>query len=162
MNRARTREDFASERQYHEREWLAERIGWCVLLGFIIAALLGFFGEGPLSHRGVGDAGTAKLQYERFARHASPTLLTLSVAKTGGAEVSVAISEAYLREFELRSIVPEPHRAELAGAFHRFSFAATETPTTIAFRVVPDGAGRRHGVLIVAGQELAIDQYIYP
>ena len=58
---------------FQKRFWRAQRIGWGVLTVALLAALLGVFGSGPLSHTTVSDAsGRLTITYERFARLLAP------------------------------------------------------------------------------------------
>jgi hypothetical protein len=52
----------------HRKGWIVQRIGWVLMFGFLIAALLGLFGEGPLSSKKL-QAGNVSVQYERFGRY---------------------------------------------------------------------------------------------
>lgn len=162
MNKTQAHEDFHDELQYHEREWLVERIGWALLFAFVLAALFGFFGEGPVSTRTVGDAKAATLTYDRFLRYASPTLLEIAVARGRPGPIAVEVSEAYLRHFEITSIAPSPRIAALVGDRYRFEFDLETVPTTIAIRLKPERIGRKHGSFAVAGTQLDFAQFVYP
>ena len=60
------------------REWWAERIGWVAISIILIAALLGAFGPGPLSHReAASDDGRLRVDYYRVQRYAAPAELRI-------------------------------------------------------------------------------------
>lgn len=162
MNKAQARKNFHDELDYHRREWLIERIGWAAMLAFIIAAVLGFFGNGPVSTKTVGDASSATLTYERFLRFASPELIEINVAAGRPGPIAVEVNESYLREFEITSIAPTPRSAALVGDRYRFEFDLAAVPTTIAIRLTPEKIGRKHGSVAVAGTQLDFAQFVYP
>jgi hypothetical protein len=164
MPLAKEQADFQAEGRFHEREWFIQRIGWGLMLVFVVAAALGLFGNGLLSQRHRGDSQTATLTYERFARYASSQRLELTIAPqtaTAG-EVSFDINEAYLSAFELKTVVPEPQTVEAVGDWVRFRFAANGAPATITLDLMPEKIGTRNGVIKVRDRELAFAQFIYP
>jgi len=160
----RDEKEFRSEQQYHEREWIVQRLGWAAMAIFIAIALVGGFGAGPLSERRVGDAAVATLHYERFARYSSRSHIELTIASAARSHgtVSFELNESYLRDFELESIVPEPKSVEAHDDRVRFVFDASATPATIALDLLPERIGGKHAVFRVAGRELRFDQFIYP
>jgi len=162
MASAKGRADFHFEGRFHEREWLIQRIGWGCMVAFVVAAILGLFGNGLLSEQRIGDARTATLKYENSGRHAASLRLELTIATQAAGEVSFDVNEAYLNSFELKTIVPEPSAVESLGEWLRFKFAANGTPTTITLDLMPDKIGRKDGVIKVGDRELHFSQFIYP
>jgi hypothetical protein len=53
--------------EFQRRVWAAQRIGWIAIGAFVIAALVGVFGQGPLSSAAAGG-NALRIEYERFAR----------------------------------------------------------------------------------------------
>jgi hypothetical protein len=163
MTGTREENPFTSAREYHEREWLVQRVGWIAMGAFIVAALLGLFGDGPLSDRTIGEANVATLSFQRFARYASSVQIELTIASPApDGAISIEVNESYLIDFEIESIVPEPARVETNDDRLRFVFDAGAMPATIKFDVVPARIGRKFAVFEVAGRELRFEQFIYP
>jgi hypothetical protein len=83
-------EDFEWERG----EWTFERIGWGLMALFILAALAGFFGRGPVSSRTAGiENGPFWVEYQRFVRYNAPE------------EIHVYIDPQFIREDQLRLVI---------------------------------------------------------
>jgi hypothetical protein len=161
---SKQKEDFESELGYHRREWLVQRIGWALMAAFLGAALLGFFGDGLVSDRQIGDPSVVTLQYERFARYASPARIEITIAPAAAAQgtVSFEVNEPYMHAFEVRSIVPEPRSVETTHDGVRFTFDARPATATIVFDLIPQKIGRQLAVFKVADRELTFRQFIYP
>jgi len=156
------RNDLESELKFHEREWRVQRFGWIGLCGFILAALLGVFGNGPLSERVAGDPRIASVKYERFVRYGSQTLIELTMRKSQQHDPAVEIDAQYFRKFEITSIVPAPRSTEILGERYRLNFAADAVPGTISIRVTPQSFGRAHARVSIADSSIELRQFIYP
>ena len=58
---------------FQRSSWKVQRVAWIVMLGISVSALLGLFGEGPLSNAHVGSEQSGlQIDYERFVRQESP------------------------------------------------------------------------------------------
>src|SRR3954451_15271805 len=65
----------------HGRAWDLQRPAWGVMAAIVASALLGLFGDGPLSSVTVGEPdGPLRLEYDRFGRSQSETLLRVRLA----------------------------------------------------------------------------------
>jgi hypothetical protein len=161
---SKEREDFESELGYHRREWLVQRIGWALMAAFLGAAVLGFFGDGIVSDRKIGDPSVATLQYERFARYASAARIEITIAPAVAAQgaVSFEVNESYIHTFEVRSIVPEPRSVATTHDGVRFTFDARPAPATIVFDMIPQTIGPQLAVFKVGDRKLTFRQFIYP
>jgi hypothetical protein len=150
------------------RTWTVQRYGWAVMGLLILAALLGLFGSGPLSHTTIGTPdGALELQYERFWRLLSPTTLrvTLRPAAAHDKEVSVWLSQRYLDRVVVRQVTPQPRRVEAEAERLHYTFSASQMgpPITVSFNVEPEQSGRVTGRLgLASGQVLDFTQFIYP
>src|SRR5688572_7914845 len=60
----------------HERSWVIQRVGWVLIILFVLAAAAGLFGDGILSKK-KSTSGNATAEYERFARYESETKILL-------------------------------------------------------------------------------------
>jgi hypothetical protein len=93
MSKLKDREAFESELAFHQREWRLQRIGWGLLALFLLLALGGLFGDGPLSHsRDASAAGS--VEYERFVRDGLATELIVTPASAAGSSVQSADTAA--------------------------------------------------------------------
>lgn len=153
--------------EFQRREWRMERMGWVALAGFVIAAVAGVFGDGPLSRASASDnGGQLVVHYERFLRASASSELHLRVvtSKSTNGELAILADPSYLRHVEVLSIVPEPKRVEQLGRHIVYVFAVTAPAehADIAFRYKPTRAGRLHGSFGVSdGGPVALRQFAF-
>lgn len=153
--------------EFQRREWRMERAGWVALSSLVIAAAVGVFGDGPLSHASASDAsGQLVVRYERFVRASVSSELHVQVASSAAnsGEIAMWADPAYLRDVEVSSIVPEPTRVEQVGRRIRYVFAVAPgpEPSEITLRYKPAHAGRLHGSFGVSeGALVAVRQFAF-
>jgi hypothetical protein len=166
MGRSKTTESRAqldTDLRFHACEWRIQRIGWSFVGLFLLLALAGAFGGGPLSHaRASGPQGM--VEYERFVRNGLPT--TIVVTAAGGAPHGVgrvSITASFLEAFRIERITPAPTAVRATGQRLVYEFAAVAPGASISFHVHPQRLGRHTAeVSIDAGAPLAIRQLTYP
>lgn len=110
------------DRDWQERFWTVQRIGWLLMALLVIAALAGATGKGgPLSSTTLRtDSGT--INYPRITRWQSSedVVVTLPAHLTG--DVELLVSPAFSRVFSIDSIVPAPSDARTTPAGLQFTF----------------------------------------
>ncbi len=155
--------------EFQRRDWRRERIGWTVLVLFVIAAVLGLVGEGLFSARTVGADTGFVLTYERAARRHDQTQMTAEVdlAATDGDTAELRISASYLDAIDLRGVVPEPEGVAATddGAIFRFELDPEATGGTARFRFTfrPDAVGFIDGEIELVGHTThSIRQFVFP
>jgi hypothetical protein len=116
-----------------------ERIGWGAIAVILLAALVGFFGNGPLSAATAGDAGDPiRVRYERLDRKSNPTQLTIVLAPEAATEgrVRVAVDRAWVDGVTIQRVEPEPESVEVASDHLVYAFAvqADAGPVEVIFR----------------------------
>jgi hypothetical protein len=95
-------------------DWRAQHIGWMVFTLIIIAALLGAFGNGPLSSATLTDENAGlSIRYERIARWDSSLLMrvTLLPENTSAQTAVMWINNAYLEGMPVQWMNPPPLRS---------------------------------------------------
>ena len=154
---------------YQRRQWVAERVGWALMLLIVLAALAGLLGPGPLNDAEAGQPGDPLyVQYHRFPRHASPGQLMklhLGPQATAGGDVRVWVGREYLDGFRVEKVVPEPERVEAGPDRLVYVFRLHEPGkgVVVRFLMEPDAFGRQHArVGLVGGPELSFGQFVYP
>lgn len=155
-------EDFPFQR----RQWVAERIGWLVMVALLACAVAGVFGGGgPLARTAASGADGGRVQYARFARHSSPTSLDINVPPSNERQVRVRISGDYLSAVHLQTITPPPTSTSVGDRQHILVFdrAYKSSGTTIRFELEPKAVGVNHGwVAIDGGSPISFSQFVYP
>jgi hypothetical protein len=95
--------------RFQRRSWVAERVGWALLVLIALSGLSGAFGIGPLSWQ-TASGGSLTLDYERFQRYTRLTRFTFDVKAQTEPELRLHLNEAFPRNFEISKIQPEPTR----------------------------------------------------
>ena len=153
---------FEDSPRFYEREWLIQRIGWTVLVLFLLVGAAGLLGKGPMAHDSIAlPSGT--LGFERFARRHAPTewVIDYSTAPSGGS-FEFAISSAYLSKFEVKAITPEPEKTEMKAGEVSFTFAA-QSDGRVVFHLDPQTMGIARGTIrIDDAAAIPLRQVIYP
>ncbi len=162
-----------SQKKIVEREWVAERIGWFVLAAFVIAALLGLLGPGPLSRcRSTSPDKTLTVEYYSIQRYSAPAELHIHLTALDEREevVRLRFKRSFTDHTTIEKIVPEPTVTEARGDWIIYSFRMSDLNPggLIHFRYQHDSFGfLKHGLGIVEvdnteGAAVAITQFVLP
>lgn len=158
--------EITQDLDFQRREWVVQRVAWAVVAALLIAGVVGLFGAGPLSHA-VASSGPLTLEYDRLLRRRAPSQYELAVSPdiaTAG-EVALWLDAALLEKIDIDQIVPEPTEAATGSdrIVYRFAVADPEQTAQITFHLEPSEPGAVRGRIgLIDGQELTIDQFIYP
>jgi len=142
----------------HRKGWIIQRIGWCLMFAFLIAALLGLFGEGPLSDKKL-QSGNISVQYERFCRYEHGMKIKLQSSQENISTVS--IPQDYLENFRVGEIVPEPGKQLASAGYIHYVFEGSQNKL-ITFYLSPLKRKTVRGILRANANSFAIKQTIYP
>ncbi|HYE63641.1 MAG TPA: hypothetical protein VD997_16740 [Phycisphaerales bacterium] len=159
-------EHFSQER----REWVIQRTAWAVMALILVAALLGLFGNGPLSKRVVeSDPAGLRMEYQRIVRYQAQTQLKLRIDEVQGEEVTVTFGDGYFEHFELDTVVPEPdeQRSGDGQLVLVFKPARERGPVEVSVRAKVEKLGTIDGSVSVEGagdvpRRLRFEQFALP
>jgi hypothetical protein len=155
--------EISQDLDFQRKEWRIQRIGWLLMLGVTVIALLGGCGHGLLARatrRTPDDA--LVLRYDRIARHQGPTRLVLQLNGRAGDSVAVWLDEAYVNGVQVRTITPDPERVSSGNGRITYRFAV-QPNATITFLVDPDKFWRREGALgVEGGPSIRFTQFVLP
>lgn len=152
----------------HRSAWRLEHASWALMALLLVAALLGVFGGGPLSHARTGSAGTVELEYDRLLRAAAPTEYRLEIQPGFAADgrLEVRIDQDLVDAMEIASIVPEPESVTAGPGYTRFSFrieAGGRSPARVVIGFEPATFGRFSGALSVDdAAPLTVSHFVFP
>jgi hypothetical protein len=150
---------------FQRREWRVQHVGWWCLGAFVLAALLGVFGSGPLSHA-AAEASGLTVEYERFVRSSAESRLTIDVPPSQtGEPAQLSISREYLDALDIVHMLPSPSASELRDAEALFWFERREaatTPFTVELRFAPRRIGRRTATVRSGTAAVSFSQLTYP
>jgi hypothetical protein len=158
--------DIDQDLEFQRRDWTFERVGWIAMLLLIVGALVGLFGDGPLSkaERVTADQ-SLRVEYDRFERHGNDAKLTVFVRRdsAAGAAVSLWVNDEFLRGVQLEHIEPEPVRQVSVGDRTLFDIAVAGDSARLTFAFRPKDVGSRRLELGLMGREpLSVKQFVYP
>lgn len=163
MTQSAPEHDFESELAFHRTEWRVQRVGWIVLALFLLLALGGLFGSGPLSHVRTGNSA-GRIEYERFVRNGTPTNVVVTATTDAARGISrVEITASYLEAFRIERITPEPTSVRIDGRQLLYEFASAAPGAAISLHILPQRPGRHSAtVRIDGGAPLQLRQFTYP
>lgn len=134
----------------------------------ILAAVLGYSGEGPASEaRAPRDDGAYEVEFSRYARHRAPEVLRVAIDE-GAAQsdqVQLSFHRAYLDGLQVESVFPEPESVEVGGdeVVYLFQLRRAGAAATVIFDLMYEDIGRKQALLRLDGHPpVSISQFIYP
>jgi hypothetical protein len=146
--------------QFLKRECRFQRIGWIGMALVLCAGLLGAFGRGALSHATAGDPRVFGVEYSRILRHGATDVLNIFVGPGLQADsaIRIAVSAAYLTEFDIEDVQPEPAAQHHAGDFMIFEFLRTDPRTAlrVSIKMRPDNYGSLTARIHLIGNNLLV------
>lgn len=154
--------DIAEDPGLQRRAYRMRQVAVVVIALVLLAALLGAFGEGPLSEAdATAEQGSMQLHYERFVRLQSPTELQIEL-RGGEGKTDLAISRRFLESFRIEGYSPEPD--SVTGLPDRLVFTFDQQPPSqVTLYGEPQEIGRQRGFISgPGGDELRFTQWVYP
>jgi len=142
-----------------ERGWNVRKIGLFFIMAMVLIAAVGFYGDGPVSKRKVGNS-ISSVEYQRFYRFQARMELT---AKVNGNDnrVSVTFPGKYLEHFQVESIIPEPEKNIMKGDKLQYLFNGSGD-FTITFYFVPRSIGEIDGSIEINDNRFELNHFIFP
>lgn len=154
--------------QFERHWWRVQRISWVLMGLFVLAALLGAFGQGWLgSAKQRSAAEEAEVAYERFPRLGTPFRIQIHLEQplaTASDELELAFGTTYLDCFDIEVASPVPLRSSTSGdqVIYVFSRAPSSARSSITLRLMPIRIGRCSGQLEIGGATVDVRHFVYP
>jgi hypothetical protein len=93
---------------FQRREWQVQRVGWWILTAFVVAAALGLFGKGPLSHARTGEPGSPLwIEYDRFVRVGTTSRVLIHSTAAAGS-LHLRVNREFFEANRVEHFTPEP------------------------------------------------------
>jgi hypothetical protein len=152
--------------QFHRQQLLAERLGWVLMTGVLIWALIGGFGDGGISHQvATSSSGDVAVEYQRFARCDAPTELFVNVAiRENNDELRLHLRRAFTERVRIENVTPEPYVTEVDAQGLTLVFKITgpaDYPVKVEYR--PQSAGQLQiGIDVQLSSSIDLAQFVYP
>lgn len=151
---------------FQRRWWTVERICYPVFALLILGGLAGVFGRGPLSRASVGSEGIGpRVDYERFARFRTPTLMLVHAGGDADSTVRVRVTGSMTERLPVSRIVPQPAEQIPVSGGQEYIWHAAASPDTSSIRFVlePGKVGRSEGSVQINGSApMQLSQFVYP
>jgi len=155
-----TSEDLEFERASRR----VRRIGHILTALFLLLALMGLFGDGPLSHARAGDESGFFVRYERFSRVDGVTRFEIHLpAERATPARRLVVSTSLVERGHIERFVPEPASAEIAAERSVFTFPHIEAGGLVVLELRPSSPGRlRFSIGEEGGPALDVALLVYP
>jgi hypothetical protein len=141
-----------------------------LMLLFVLAALAGVFGRGPISHRTYRSPdGLFSVDFEPWSRNGTATQLTFHLPPSQGTSanpvpVRLFLGSAIVEPLGLQQVLPRPNRSEPAdgGAFYIFDTASKAGDAMIRLVLKPSSVGPAHVEARLGDETLSWTQWVLP
>jgi hypothetical protein len=152
---------------FQRRSWQVQRVGWWIMLLFVVLGLLGLLGSGPLSHRTLSTSDQSlQLEYDRLIRLHAPNRLKIQTTLGENTKQQIIqISDDYLEQFQIIRISPQPERSIVQDNAHFYYFPVTSSrqPISIIIDLEADQIGQVDGTIALDSEtRLQFVQWVYP
>ncbi|MEH0885244.1 hypothetical protein [Enterobacter sp. UNJFSC 003] len=147
-------------------EYAFRQVGFIVLLGVIVAAIIGLFSSGAISDAvKTNSAKTLSVSYERFGRRETefPVQITFPVNTPG--EYLVSMTTARTDVYDPGSVWPQPDRMYSQGntLYFIYNNLKSNDKFTVRLFLTPSRAGKWTNTIGVNSEpEIRFWQFIYP
>jgi hypothetical protein len=148
--------------------WVVSRTAWIAMAAIVVAALLGFFGGGPLGRRSIEHSSGVVLHYDGFGRYGADSILRFEVpaSAAGGTERPVWLDTDYVQSMKVDNISPEPDTVTQSEGGYLYTFLVSDRASVleVTFDLTAGAAGRTQGAFSdgTADQISTFHQFIFP
>lgn len=146
-------------------EYRVQQGGWVCMLAFVLAALAGVFGVGPLDRETLRSEGL-EVTHARFQRMTSADEIEVKIAANGQESRRVWVSRGYVKRFTVEALSPEPESSTATDDAVIYTFrAAADRALVVTIQARPSERtfGRVAGEIGVEGGGRAqLSQFIWP
>ena len=152
------RQDLDFQRRWHT----VQRVGRAVLVLLFVAAVVGIFGTGPLSHASADAPGGAfSVSYDRFVRTTQSSSLQVSPSTAQGGGGTIAVASSYADAIDVGNVTPQPD-SETATSDRIVLSYQQRLPAQVQISVFPQTIGVHRATIWVRGRPLSFHQVVWP
>ena len=165
-----TLSNLESPQRRRQERWgaIGERIGWTLMGGTLLLAILGLLGPGLFGSRTAANAdGSLVVHYNAVERCSAPSQLRVSVKPlTRGDAIRIRISRAFTDNVKMEAISPEPIEMEADDVSLAYVFRLSDlsqSSCVIVFRYEYDRFGSlEYEVGLNGGSGAVVSQRVMP
>lgn len=143
----------------HKKGWMIQRIGWVLMLVFVICAACGLFGNGAAS-REIKVAGANSVEYEYYGRYDAETEIKVHLNSMGDI-AQLSIPQHYFDKMELEKMIPEAELQQVMNGNNVYSFAA-DKPFEVTLYIKPKKVGKIEAWFGLNNAAAQLIHFIYP
>lgn len=144
---------------WHRRGFKIQRVGMAAILGIILLAAVGVFGDGVLSKR-TTESASAKIEFQRFYRFEARMEVKIELIDFENSNV-ISFPKEYLKEFQIESITPSTESTNFKGSRSEFVFDGPGNGI-VTFYLIPRKVGSIAGDVLVNDERFELNHFIYP
>lgn len=145
----------------HIAGWIVQRIGWGLMLLFLILAATGFFGDGAASVEEL-VSGETSLSFEKYTRRENDTELEI-IASSQNGSIRIGLSPEFNQTFRIERMVPDPRHQGTDNGRIVLDFAASgRAQITLFLKVRKHETGKARSIVTVNDHPFILSQFIYP
>jgi hypothetical protein len=154
--------------RHQHREWITERVGWCVIVTILTVAAVGGLGPGALGPREYVNAdGSVRVRAHAVERYQAPSLIEVWIRPSPESKnAELSLSRGFADETTVEQIVPEPDRMAARNGRMRLSFARSDLLTRggkIVYRFKHDSYGPLvFDISLAEGEPVTVRQFVLP
>lgn len=148
-----------------EPVWGLHRLFFVLMALFLIAGIIGVFGNGPASRRIEKDStGALQVQFDKTIRAKAPAEYQIRSTAPVNADHQIRLSPEFTQQMEINRIVPEPKsmKSERGSLLMTFSNSASDE-LLVHLYAEPERMGKFNGMISRPDQsQIPISQFILP
>jgi hypothetical protein len=152
--------------QFQRRMWRTERVGWGAMAILLICAVMGLFGNGPLSRMTAQTGELLTVEYQRFGRYQAPMEMRLYLAGfTKDHSLFFQLDHTFLSHVQITRITPQPALEEPTpdGIGFIYPVRVQDGSILVTISYQPEQIGMLKATLMAdETSPLSIRQFIYP
>ncbi|PVY40190.1 hypothetical protein [Pontibacter virosus] len=167
MKKHRGELDIDEDIELESANWKIQRVAWVLMALVVIAALLGFTGDGGIGNFQTLKAGDSaeglEVEYERFLRRGAPAEIKVKLKPSASDTLTdLHLSKEFHEKLEVDKVVPEPSEVYATEKGITYRFASANQPFAVTFYLTPNGMGSMPLHFSTSEKKVAITQFIYP
>jgi hypothetical protein len=154
--------DLSQDLAFERADWRFQRALWIFLGVFVLAAISGLFGSGPLNHGRAKSRAELRAEFDRFPHVQTETEWVLW---TDGSAKScrVAVLGSCLKGMKIEAVDPYPTEAMAVGEGMVYQFRTSPgARAALHFRLTPQSPGPQLCRLTIGDDTVEFHQWVYP
>jgi hypothetical protein len=152
--------------QFQQKWWKFEQLIWGLFIVILLCDLLGLFGRGWLSKASTSTPdGDMKLEYERFERAGTPSIMTFTFASGAihNGKIELFVSDSVVKPLGAQRVSPQPATSVVGADGITYSFPASVGPAVIQIALEPSFPGRHpFRVRLVGSKPIDVSVLVFP